>query len=365
MVKIDDVQTIAFRLPLKHPLYWGKYHKLSELCHVLVKVILSDGSFGYSEAPPRPTIYGETVESIKYIIRDELAPRIKGLPTESEYELQNIHDKLNEIKNNHCAKSGVDIALYDAMATHQGKKLLDYIGGIPKKIKVSYILGMGNNEKTEQEVEEIYKNGVRVFKIKIGKNIELETKMMKKLKDIYGNKIEIYADANECLRPDEAENLLKKYSDYGLLYCEEPLPIELIRERSHLKSKQVMPLIADDSTMSTRDLQRELEFGTFDILNIKTARTGFTDSKKMLESALKQGKGVMVGSQATSTIGTIRSAYFASLPSIEYPCELSYFLNLVDDITDKKIIIHDGYIDTGELSTIQIDEHKLKEFTLN
>ncbi|MEZ4584071.1 MAG: hypothetical protein R3A10_20950 [Caldilineaceae bacterium] len=42
--------------------------------HVLVRVFLRDGSSGVAEAPPRPTIYGETVASIRAVIEEELAP---------------------------------------------------------------------------------------------------------------------------------------------------------------------------------------------------------------------------------------------------------------------------------------------------
>ena len=56
----------------------GAHSALSEVRHVFVRVILSDGSVGVAEAPPRPTIYGETVHSITSVIEHELAPRVVG-----------------------------------------------------------------------------------------------------------------------------------------------------------------------------------------------------------------------------------------------------------------------------------------------
>lgn len=364
MVTIADINATIFRLPLKHELRWGKYHKMTELRHVLVKVVLSDGSMGYAEAPPRPTIYGETPNSVSAIIRNELLPRTNGLPVNNSQDLQLVQAKLNEIKNNQCAKSAVDIALCDALANHHNQNLLEYIGGKKTKIKVSYILGIGKQEDLIREVEDVYNQGVRVFKTKIGKDVEAETNLIRKIKNIYGDKIEIYADANECLSIGEAKKFLERLSKLGLIYCEEPLPIEFIKERSVLKSKQILPLIADDSAMSVPNLHRELELDTFDILNIKTARTGYTESKKMLAMAKKFKKGVMVGSQATATIGTVRSALFASLNGIDHPCELSFFLKLEADITDRDIKIREGYIHTEELVGIKLDEEKLRKFTV-
>jgi L-alanine-DL-glutamate epimerase-like enolase superfamily enzyme len=61
---IAQIETTIFRLPMHGALRWGKHSSMEEARHVLVKVTLSDGSEGYAEAPPRPTIYGETSESI-------------------------------------------------------------------------------------------------------------------------------------------------------------------------------------------------------------------------------------------------------------------------------------------------------------
>ena len=45
----------------------------------------------------------------------------------------------------------------------------------------------------------------------------------------------------------------------------------------------------------------------------------------MLELAHSRGKGVMVGSQASTTIGTARAAAFAALAGVDHPCELAFF----------------------------------------
>src|SRR3982750_1781763 len=105
---IAAITTTIFALPLESELKWGKASRLAEARHVLVQVTLSDGSSGVAEAPPRPTIYGETVYSITSIIEHELAPRIVGIPVEK------VQTRLQEIKNNHAAKGALDMALQDA-----------------------------------------------------------------------------------------------------------------------------------------------------------------------------------------------------------------------------------------------------------
>jgi L-alanine-DL-glutamate epimerase-like enolase superfamily enzyme len=216
------------------------------------------------------------------------------------------------------------------------------------------------------EAKLVYDQGVRVLKVKVGRNFEDDTKLIQVLQsEFQGSGMRLYADANEGLHPADAQAKLRQLADLGILYVEEALPVEMIAARSALRATNTMPLIADDSTFSLRDLTRELFFDTFDILNIKTARTGYTLSGNMLAAALEKGKGVMVGSQASSTLGTIRAAYFAGTEGIEHPSELSFFLKLEDDIVDTPIALEDGFIDLNRLENISLDEHKLAKYTVD
>ena len=106
MPKIAEIQTIPFRLPMKGALSWGKASRLDTLDHVLVRLVTDTGQVGWAEAPPRPTIYGETVESIQAIIRNHLAPRIIGLDIT---DIALINRELVVVANNQTAKGAIDI----------------------------------------------------------------------------------------------------------------------------------------------------------------------------------------------------------------------------------------------------------------
>ena len=68
MAKIAEIHTTTFRLPLAGSLSWGQASRMDSLEHVLVRLVTDSGQVGLAEAPPRPTIYGETAESIRAII---------------------------------------------------------------------------------------------------------------------------------------------------------------------------------------------------------------------------------------------------------------------------------------------------------
>ncbi len=363
MPAIAEIQTITFRLPMHGSLSWGKAGKLEGLEHVLVQVITDTGQVGIAEATPRPTIYGETAESIHIITQKHLTPRLIGMDINN---IEAINDAMSAIANNYTAKGAIDIAIHHAMAKTQGQTLVEYLNPRHRKVKVSYILGIADQKTMVTEAERVYEQGVRVLKVKVGRNFEHDVTLIQQLqREFEGMNLSLYADANEGMLPNEAQPQLKKLADLGILYVEEPLPVELLQERADLRQSDTIPLIADDSTFTLRDLKRELRFDTFDILNIKTARTGYTLSQQMLAAAKQHHKGVMIGSQASSTIGTVRAAIFAGLDGVEHPSELSFFLKIKGDIVNRRIEIKDGFIDLDSLGDIDVDETALKEFRLN
>jgi len=352
---IAAINTTIFRLPMSGTLRWGQSSSLSDLHHVLVEVTLADGSSGMAEAPPRPTIYGETVHSIVGIIDHELAPRIVGEPPDLVFQ------RLHQVKYNYTAKGAIDMALHDAIAQHRGISLARLLGASQERVPVSYILGIGDLETVTAEAERVYSQGVRVLKVKVGRDWRADIERIKTLQANIPDDMRFYADANECFLADQAVARLSELRELGLLYCEEPLPIELIRERAALQRAHALPIIGDDSCFTQRDLQRELALNTFDILNIKTPRTGYTESTAMLDLARTVGKGVMIGSNAGSGIGAARAALFAAKPGVDHASELSFFLKLKEDILEQPLAITDGYMLVADAENARIDPDRLRD----
>ena len=320
---IAAIETVPFHLPMHGALQWGKNSSFATVSHVAVRVLLSDGSEGWAEAPPRPTIYGETIHSIPAAIRHELLPRLQRLPVWDEDAspggklwtmpaLQRFQSRLHELKNNHTAKAAIDMALHSALAQHRGMSLLDHLldgqARQSDQLRVSYILGIGDHDTVLEEARRVVDQGVRVLKVKVGRTWGEDIARIRDLQAELGPTVDLYADANECLEAPHAAAQLE-----------------------------------------------QLAFDTFDILNIKTARTGFTESAAMLALARAANKGVMIGSQASAGLGTLHAAIFALLPGIDHPSELSFPLKLRADILNQPLPITNGYLAVEDLLNTHLD----------
>ncbi len=325
MPKIKRIDAAPYDIPLKTSLTWGRGHELRQLTHVLVRAELSDGAAGFAEAPARPSIYGETQASILHIIASHLAPLVLGEAVEDFSSVARLSLGMARIKNNNTAKGALDMALHQALALSRGQSLANYLGATQERIPLSAIVSTGSPESVFADVSALYKIGLRVFKVKIGRNLAGELDMIERLIEAFPA-ARFYVDANETLAAESAAPLLNQLHDLGVLHCEEALPVHLMRERRRLRRDCSMPIIADDSAFTLDDLDREIAFDTFDILNIKTARTGFSESRRMLERCVESGKAIMVGSQASSLLGCLHAALFAGRADVTCASECSFYL---------------------------------------
>jgi L-alanine-DL-glutamate epimerase-like enolase superfamily enzyme len=339
---ISRVEASPYNVPLKATLKWGQGHELPVLRHVLVRVTLSDGAQGTAESTPRPTIYGETQESVLAIIDRHLAPLITGQSIETLADIDRLSERLKLIQNNQTAKGALDMALHVALARSKAVSLSQLLGITQTRTRVSYIVSTGTTEEVLADVESVYNKGVRVFKVKIGKDMDREIATISQLQTLFPD-AGVYVDANQCLDHDSAAVLLNRLSEMGVWYCEEPLPVHQLQQRRDLRTQTRMPIIGDDSCFSLEDVLRELDFHTIDICNIKTARTGFSQSRRILKAVQGSGNGVMVGSQASSLLGCLHTALFSGQDGIDHATECSFFLKTDDDLTCAPQIV-DGWL---------------------
>ena len=361
MSTLRHIETVPFRLPLKSALRWGAASSLKSVEHTLIKVTLEDGTedgvAGLSEALSRPTIYGETPQSIAGALK-YLAEALGGVDIEDE---AGIARALGSLAFNHTAKGGLDMALWDARFKARGQNLFDGFAGPHTQLKVSYILGISSLTDMLTEARAVYAQGVRVLKVKVGRDYAKDLELVRILRGELPE-LELYADSNETLSVETAPHVLEVMRASGLLWVEEPLPVHLLRARADLRKLEILPLIADDSCFTLSALERELDFDTFDILNIKTARTGFTESLKMLELVRGAGKSVMVGSQAGSLLSTRFAALLASRDGVDKSSELSFFLKLEGDIARPNPVLREGILMLEDLREVALDDTALESF---
>ena len=112
---IRRIEAIPVAIPMLRAIKWAR-GEINTIDNVIVVITLSDGTQGIADAPPRPTIYGETQASLVAIIKDHFAPMLTGV---NAFDLTRTWSVFDAIAWNPTAKAALDMALYDAQANMQ------------------------------------------------------------------------------------------------------------------------------------------------------------------------------------------------------------------------------------------------------
>ena len=364
-MKITRVEAIPFRIPYQAPLKWGLAGYLEAAEHVLVRVYTDAGIVGVAEATPRPTIYGESQASILHAVREWFAPMIVGLnPAETE----KVWAKFETIHWNPTAKGAIDLALYDAVAKTRGIPLREMLGGFSDRVPLSWMLGIRSIFEMVEEAANRRAMGIKAFKVKVGLDPEKDIQVIKALRESLGPDVLLYADANMAYSVSTAIRTIRRMEEFGLAFVEEPVPAWDQKGRLRVSRAISIPLMGDECVFTPQEAAKEIELGAIGIISIKTPRTGYTLSLKIVNMAETGGIPCLMGTQAETGVGTLASAHFgAARRNVSYPSEISFFLSLKDDLLAEPIALKDGFIELPKLpgNGATLDEDKIKRYRMD
>jgi L-alanine-DL-glutamate epimerase-like enolase superfamily enzyme len=341
-VKITAVEAIPFAIPYRKPLKFasGEVHTAE---HVLVRVHTDAGLTGLAEAPPRPFTYGETQQSIVTVIRQIFEPQLLGMaPTRREA----VHAKLNRTVGNPTAKAAVDMALWDIVGQAAGLPVTELLGGYGEFMAVSHMLGFAPPAEMVEEAQRVRDTyGITTFKVKVGRRpFTLDTAVVRALRERFGDEIELYVDGNRGWSASESARAMKEMADLGLTLAEELCPADDVLGRRWLVQQLDVPFVADESVVTPAEVTREVLGGSATAISIKTARTGFTTSRRVHHLAEGLGVEVVMGNQIDGQIGSLCSVAFGAAYELtsRRAGELSNFLDMTDDLLAEPLTIRDG-----------------------
>ncbi|MEU1595107.1 enolase C-terminal domain-like protein [Streptomyces sp. NPDC005708] len=363
-MKVTRIEAIPFAIPYKKPLRFasGEIHTAD---HVLVRVHTDDGLVGTAEAPPRPYTYGETQESIVAVIDKIFAPQITGL---TALEREVVHGRLDRTVGNPTAKAAVDMALWDIIGQAAGISISGLLGGYSDRMRVSHMVGFAPTEQMVAEAERIRDvHGITTFKVKVGRRPYTDdVAACRALREKLGEGVELYIDGNRGWSAAESARALREMADLGLTFAEELCPADDVLGRRWLVQRCPVPFIADESATRAAEVTREILGGTATAVSIKTARTGFTASQRILHECEGLGVPVVMGNQIDGQIGTLCTVTFgaAHRSCSQYAGELSNFLDMTDDLLTEPLTIESGTlrIREGAGLGIDIDPDKLARY---
>jgi L-alanine-DL-glutamate epimerase-like enolase superfamily enzyme len=363
-MKITRIEAIPFAIPYRKALRFAS-GEVNRAEHVLVRVHTDDGVVGVAEAPPRPFTYGETQAGVIAVIDTLFAPQLVGT---SLLEREVIMARLNRTVGNPVAKSAIDMAVWDALGRTLDLPVTEMLGGYTDRMRVSHMLGFDDPAAMVAEAERMRDtHGITTFKVKVGrKPVQLDTAVVRALREALGETVELYVDGNRGWSPAESARAMHEMADLGLLFAEELCPADDVLGRRWLVQQCDVPFIADESAVTPADVTREILGGAATAVSIKTARTGFTYSQRVHHLAEGLGVEVVMGNQIDGQLGSMCTVVFGSAYRLtsQRAGELSNFLDMSDDLLTEPLEIRDGELTVrpGAGLGVEIDAGKLAAY---
>ena len=366
-MKIIRVQAIPFAIPYRKPLRFAS-GEVSRAEHVLVRVHTDDGVTGTAEAPPRPFTYGETQQSIIAIIRDIFTPQIVGL---SPLEREQIHGRLDRTVGNPAAKAAIDMAVWDIIGQSVGLPLTELLGGYGNQMRVCHMVGFAEAGEMAAEARRMHDSyGITTFKVKVGRRRSGWTSPPAAH---CGKRWEIAPKSTSTATAGgQRPTPHGRCARWRTSTCSSPRNSArqtTFLGRRWLVAHSTIPIFADESVPTPGDVTRELLGGSATGISIKTARTGFTRSHRILAQCEGLGVEVVMGNQIDGQIGSLCSLAFGAAfeRTSRRAGELSNFLDMSDDLLTEPLQIRDGALRVREApgTGIDIDEDKLAHYRID
>ncbi len=263
----------------------------------------ADGIVGIGEAAPS-AYYGETQATVMAAL-EAYRPLVEAAHPEEARTLETELER--RLGKNGAARQAISAACHDWRGKRYGAPLHRLLGLATAQIPAtSFTIGIAGADEMAAKVSEA--SGYRILKIKMG--FEGDEEMLERLAGMTDQRIRV--DANAGWTRKQALRKLDLLEEIGVELVEQPLPPEDLEGLAELTGASQVPIVADESCLTTRDLGRLV--GAVDGVNVKLVKAGsVTEALRLLESVRALGLLVMLGCMIESSLGIAPAVHLSPL----------------------------------------------------
>lgn len=316
-MKIESIRIVRVAMPLIAP-FRTAFGNDAVIESVLVEMT-SGGISGWGEASPLadPAYSPECASSVFHVARNFVAPKLLHETIASGAELQ---QRLSGIKGNYFAKGAFDLAWWDLLARHRSQPLWRLLGGRSPVVEAGADFGvMDSIEALLEAIGTAKARGYRRVKLKYRPGWELN--MLDAVRGAFPDTV-LHVDCNSGYRLKDAD-MLKRLDDYRLAMIEQPLANDDLIDHAALQRLLKTPICLDESIVSLDKTRKAIDIGACGWVNVKIGRVGgLTHACDILRLCEARGIPCWVGGMLESGIGQSHNLAFATLPNIQYPCDI-------------------------------------------
>jgi len=299
-MKINQVKVYKVSLPflmdISHALTKG-----ASADNIIAEIIADGGKIkGYGEGTPRKYVTGESqqeaVENIRQIIQNNPFP----------WELREISDiwdfvdNLPDERRYNPAICALETALLDALGKEQHRNAIDFFPHdfLTTKIFYGVAFPLGGPQKLKERCLLFKKMKINKIKLKMAKDISTNQKALGIIYQVFGDDYDLKIDVNGVWDIDLALRHVPLLIKYRVKIVEQPMMPDdpTLAEFAEALKEYGIILMADESACSLGDVEKIIEEGYYNMINIRLSKMGgFRKSLKIIDYLRKEKLFFQIG----------------------------------------------------------------------
>lgn len=269
--------------------------------NLFMRVTLRDGTQGIGEAAPFPEVGGENRPTC-FAAATELAQAMIG---QSAADYESLADRLHEQAPLHpAARCGLETALLDAYCRAQSIPLWQLWGTADiRERETDITIPICSPDRTLELARGWYARGFRLFKMKVGTDVELDIRRLQAVHDTLPD-IGFIGDGNQGFSREDCLRFVSGVKQFGgpLVLLEQPLIRDDLEGLQAIRHLTGIPVAADESVRSLGDAREVVRLQAADYINIKIMKTGVIQAWKIAAFTRSVGLRLMVGGMLETRI---------------------------------------------------------------
>jgi L-alanine-DL-glutamate epimerase-like enolase superfamily enzyme len=326
-------------VPLKYAAKWSGGTRETAPA-ILVEIETDEGLVGLGEG------VGPTIPTIHAALREEFRPMLLGVdPMRTEW----IVHRLEELSTNWAALgaygiAAIEMALLDLKGKALNTSVANLLGGVYRgEIDYMGYLFIDEPDTNAEAAAGYARDGFRTLKVKVGRDIDFDTRRLKAIREAVGWEMRIRVDANMNWSPTTAIRAIRAMEPYHLEYVEQPVPRDDVEGMAQVARAVDVPLAADEGCTSLHDAYNLIRHKACEVFVIYVSESGgLMKAREIVGLANSEGIACVLGTWAELGIGTIAGAHLiASSRNFTMASDTHYPLQNGDIITPQ-LAFHQG-----------------------
>jgi len=333
--RISAVSARAFELPFVTPFQNSKV-RFERISYVWVEVSCG-GITGRGEATAMPGYSPETVPSMLAAVNDYLGPAIRGMDPFAETGLEAAGAAA--LPGNPYARSALEMALLELRAKLLGVPAHVLLGGAcHEEIRLGGIVSYDTPERMAAQARWWADKGAVALQVKLIRERARSAATVAAVREAVGRDIVVGVDGNGSFTPLEALRTMEAIAPYGVDFFEQPVPAADLGGMALLVRKGAIPVVADESLWTARDALRLRDAGAAHGFNLKLAKSGIVETRRIMAVADAAGIPYGLGTMLETGLGTLANVHFAAtLRAPLFPAEAVGPWMVRDDVSGVRL----------------------------